>query len=392
MNSNIFKSSDGNYYKIEVMLITPKFAEKTLQKTKSIGNVGRVQSARKRVKKYASDMKKGQWKLNGSIILFDSNGRLMNGNTRFAACVLSQSSFETLVMTRVDEKGNPLDFDKETILSIDTGKERTSGDALKAISGSSYANEISAAIKRVLWMKIFKEKLEADRRAAKENIESLKAKIASLEKQEQVPSVKGNLKATKELLEMEKAGLKALKMDVKILGSGNFPPSIDNNVVAEELVRNSGIYNYAAELSKDLTKAGESNKYISAGVITTIASYILLKEKERCEKSEGKEVFNPKALCLTIENFFDEVLTLDADETTMTPSARCLRELFKELDYNKRLGSLAGRGQMSRADRIRVIALAWNRYKRADIAMESAGTLKNIFANTINEDLDFEII
>lgn len=390
MNSNIFKSSDGNYYKIEVMLITPKFAEKTLQKTKD--NVGRVQSARKRIKKYAAEMKNGRWKLNGSIILFDSKGELVNGNTRFAACVLAQTAFETLVMMRVDEKGNPLDFDKETILSIDTGKERTSGDALKAISGSSYANEISAAIKRVLWMKIFKEKLEADRSAVKKNIDNLKTKIASLEKQEQVPSVEGNLKATKELLEMEKTNLKALKMDVKILGSGNFPPSIDNSEIAKELLENGSIYNYAAELSKDLTKAGESNKYISAGVITTIASYLLLKEKERCEKSESKKEFNPKALCQTIEDFFDEVLMLDADETTMAPSARCLRELFKEQDINKRLGSLAGRGQMNRADKIRVIALAWNRYKRTDIAMESAGTLKNIFANTINEDLDFEII
>ena len=56
----------------------------------------------KKVDAYVSEMVNGQWQLNGKSIIFDSNGRLMNGQHRLSACVQSGVTLRILVGRGVD--------------------------------------------------------------------------------------------------------------------------------------------------------------------------------------------------------------------------------------------------------------------------------------------------
>ena len=61
-----------------------------------------------RVDRYIADLAKGDWKLNGKVIIFDENGTLRNGQHRLTAVAQSGISITTLVV-----RGIPvLAFDK----------------------------------------------------------------------------------------------------------------------------------------------------------------------------------------------------------------------------------------------------------------------------------------
>jgi hypothetical protein len=92
------------------------------------------------VELYASAMKRGQWILNGETIVFASNGRLMDGQTRLSAIIKSNTPIDIIVVRGID----PIAFD-----TLDQGKQRTPGD-LFSILNIRNANVCSSIINKYI--------------------------------------------------------------------------------------------------------------------------------------------------------------------------------------------------------------------------------------------------
>ena len=73
-----------------------------------------------REKEYAKDMEEGKFGLQESMITFDENGILTNGQTRLHACVLAKKEFSTTVFIGLEQN-----------LHMDTGKSRNSVDNIQ---------------------------------------------------------------------------------------------------------------------------------------------------------------------------------------------------------------------------------------------------------------------
>lgn len=101
---------------VGIETITPEIASKMLA-----NNKGNRPISTRRVKLYARQMQLGLFVLNGESIIFDSKGRLLNGQHRLEAVKLSGVPIQTVVIRGVD----PDAFD-----TIDNGKARTPGDVL----------------------------------------------------------------------------------------------------------------------------------------------------------------------------------------------------------------------------------------------------------------------
>jgi len=76
---------------IEKRWITPTHAKYILDNH----NPNTCKMRAEAVKRYAEDMAKGNWKLNGETIKVTPNGQLLDGQHRLAGCVMSGVSFET---------------------------------------------------------------------------------------------------------------------------------------------------------------------------------------------------------------------------------------------------------------------------------------------------------
>lgn len=116
--------------KVETKLITPEYASILLG-----NNDNNRALSLKIAKQYAEEMKAGNWQLNGDAIRIDINGKLLDGQHRLKACILSGISLETLIIT-----GLP----KSTFKTMDTGKATGTADSLK-ISGYSYTSCLASA-------------------------------------------------------------------------------------------------------------------------------------------------------------------------------------------------------------------------------------------------------
>ena len=82
---------------VEVETITPEKA------TEYLGhNAMHRKPKQKKIDKYVSEMVNGEWKFNGKSLIFDSNGRLLNGQHRLYAVIQSNVSLTTLVVRGVD--------------------------------------------------------------------------------------------------------------------------------------------------------------------------------------------------------------------------------------------------------------------------------------------------
>lgn len=88
------------------------------------------------VKRYAQQMKNGEWRLTGEAIKIASNGALLDGQHRLLACLESQQPFEVYMIT-----GLPPDiFD-----ILDTGTPRRVPDVLH-IAGEHSVNLLAASL------------------------------------------------------------------------------------------------------------------------------------------------------------------------------------------------------------------------------------------------------
>jgi hypothetical protein len=105
---------------------------------------------RDRVESYAQSMRDGAWLLSGQPLLFNPEGRLMDGRQRLTACVESQCAFDTFIIWGIPD---------EAMAVIDTGRSRSGGDALAIARDVPNSRALAAALKwvylfesdRVLW-------------------------------------------------------------------------------------------------------------------------------------------------------------------------------------------------------------------------------------------------
>ena len=82
---------------VEVEVISPEQAEAYLE-----NNAKHRKIKEKKVDAYMQEMQDGKWRLNGKVLIFDANGRLLNGQHRLSAVVKSGVSLTTLVVRGVD--------------------------------------------------------------------------------------------------------------------------------------------------------------------------------------------------------------------------------------------------------------------------------------------------
>lgn len=127
-----------NHVKIlntRTVVITPAEAARILQT--NIDNNRNVRQTR--VREFADTMRKGQWILNGETIKISPDGRLIDGQHRLMACVMSGSSFPVQVAYNVPE---------EAFGTIDRGAARSIGDML-SYARIQNANHAAAAVRWV---------------------------------------------------------------------------------------------------------------------------------------------------------------------------------------------------------------------------------------------------
>lgn len=88
------------------------------------------------VERYARDMRNGKWRKTGEPIIFDEDGKLVDGQHRMWAVIESGCTIEMLVV-----RGVPLD----AIHNIDTGKPRSTAQVMQILGGSNTVKTVSVA-------------------------------------------------------------------------------------------------------------------------------------------------------------------------------------------------------------------------------------------------------
>lgn len=123
----------------EVKLITPELAKQWL----TVNTINRKPS-KAAIKYYANEMKLGHWGLNGESIIFSNTHKLLDGQQRLMACVMTGISFESVVVYNVIESN---------FGTIDTGKKRTVSDYLSSMGIPDYP-VLAAGIKKFISIKL----------------------------------------------------------------------------------------------------------------------------------------------------------------------------------------------------------------------------------------------
>lgn len=121
--------------KITTTTVTPELAEKLLA-----GNVNNRRLDTNRVRKYAHEIRSGQWKTTGDTIKIGSKGRVLDGQHRLAAIVEAKTPVTVALATGVDD---------DVFDVLDTGKSRTAGDVLR-IAGVKSASVTGTVAKMLI--------------------------------------------------------------------------------------------------------------------------------------------------------------------------------------------------------------------------------------------------
>jgi hypothetical protein len=121
-----------------IIEITPDLADKILTEMNTLNRKRR----RAKIKLFAADLDAGKWLLTGDTIKFGKGGgRLIDGQNRLTACVLSGKTMVTLAVFGVEE---------DAFLYTDTGSGRSNPDTLECMT---VANSKIAA-QAVRWIMI----------------------------------------------------------------------------------------------------------------------------------------------------------------------------------------------------------------------------------------------
>ncbi|RWC45809.1 MAG: hypothetical protein EOS55_18675 [Mesorhizobium sp.] len=113
--------------------IDPKTAKVLLDER----NKGNRPPKPNKVQQFSADIAINRWGLTGDTIKFGSDGRLLDGQNRLAACVRSDKNLRTHVVFNID----PGLFGR-----MDIGKPRNAADVLH-IAGYKYASTLASAVR-----------------------------------------------------------------------------------------------------------------------------------------------------------------------------------------------------------------------------------------------------
>ena len=117
--------------KVEVVTMTPEFAKELLEKNPRNRNL-----SPRNVNRLSREMANGRFRFNGDAIRIRNDGSLADGQHRLAACIDSGVSFETILMRGLDD---------DDVVTIDTGRSRSTGDSLSVAYGLSKAALVSSS-------------------------------------------------------------------------------------------------------------------------------------------------------------------------------------------------------------------------------------------------------
>jgi hypothetical protein len=120
-----------------VHVITPQVAEELLRRNLPGAN---RKASLSTIAYYAAQMKAGEWQLTGQAIIFDANGRLIDGQQRLWACLLSGVSFTTWVVTNIPSVPHLFAY-------IDNSRSRTPANALQTAGFNGVSPTIAAILK-----------------------------------------------------------------------------------------------------------------------------------------------------------------------------------------------------------------------------------------------------
>ena len=85
--------------KMRTEKVTPELAAHYLKR--NVDNYRKISKAKANL--YAEEMKAGKWQLNGEAIVFDSTGRLKNGQHRLAAILIAKVPVDMTIIEGVDD-------------------------------------------------------------------------------------------------------------------------------------------------------------------------------------------------------------------------------------------------------------------------------------------------
>jgi hypothetical protein len=117
--------------------ITPGQAQEYIQNSEASGFKNRKISEQT-VERYSKAFKDGKWDAYSSTVHIDAEGVLINGYHRMWACIMSDTGFNTILVTSPNRR--------QTFVNVDTGKPRTASDII-GISGWTNTHNLSAAIR-----------------------------------------------------------------------------------------------------------------------------------------------------------------------------------------------------------------------------------------------------
>jgi len=120
---------------VEVETITQELAREWLA-----NSVGNRALRPKVIRTLSKAMLDGKWRLNGEAIIFDTEGRLMDGHHRLTAVAQTGVTIQSFVT-----RGIPADC----MATLDVGAKRSAGDYL-TIQGEEYGSTLAPAL-RWLW-------------------------------------------------------------------------------------------------------------------------------------------------------------------------------------------------------------------------------------------------
>lgn len=130
--------ADGVDVTVELVLLTPELAELFLVSNDRNRNI-----LHSNIHKIATAIRAGEWEFNGSPIVFDSNGKLADGQHRCWAVIRAGTPVVTLVVRGVaPAKAQDV---------IDVGAKRSLNSALR-IRGYANAGALAAAVNHVIPM------------------------------------------------------------------------------------------------------------------------------------------------------------------------------------------------------------------------------------------------
>lgn len=119
---------------IRIVTVTPDLARKWLDNNHSNRNI-----SHHHVNSIATDILNGDWHINGDAIRLDPQGNLLDGQHRLSAIIQADQAVDTIVVYNVRPVAQT---------TMDTGRKRTLGDALR-MRGEKYYSHLASTLAQV---------------------------------------------------------------------------------------------------------------------------------------------------------------------------------------------------------------------------------------------------